>query len=48
VSVVALSASFGVSVALLVAADDTSFVVHRAGGWPASSASASSSTGSPG
>ena len=36
VSVVALSTSFGVSVALLVAADDSSFVVHRSGGWPAS------------
>ena len=36
VSVVALSASFGVSIALLVAADDSSFVVHRSGGWPAS------------
>ncbi|HSJ90686.1 MAG TPA: proton-conducting transporter membrane subunit, partial [Ilumatobacter sp.] len=36
VSIVALSASFGVSVALLVAADDSTFVVHRSGGWPAS------------
>lgn len=36
VSVVALTASFGVSIALLIGADDASFVVHRSGGWPAS------------
>ncbi len=35
ISVAALTAMLGVSVALLVAADDDGFVVHRAGGWPA-------------
>jgi multicomponent Na+:H+ antiporter subunit D len=35
VSVTALTAVLGVSVALLVGADDDGFVVHRAGGWPA-------------
>ncbi len=35
VSITALTAVLGVSVALLVAADADGFVVHRAGGWPA-------------
>ena len=35
ISVVALGSVLVVSVALLVEADDTGFVVHRAGGWPA-------------
>jgi multicomponent Na+:H+ antiporter subunit D len=35
VSVTALTAVTGVAVALLVAADDRGFVVHRAGGWSA-------------
>ncbi|MDJ0769119.1 MAG: Na+/H+ antiporter subunit D [Ilumatobacter sp.] len=36
ISVGALTAVFGVSIALLVGADDDGFVVHRSGGWPAS------------
>ena len=36
VSVVALTGVLGVSIALLIAADDDGFVVHRAGDWPAS------------
>ncbi len=36
ISVVALSGVLGVSVTLLIGADDDGFVVHRAGGWPAS------------
>lgn len=35
ISIVALTAVLGVSVALLVRADDDGFVVHRAGGWSA-------------
>jgi multicomponent Na+:H+ antiporter subunit D len=36
ISLVALTAALGVSIALLVGADDQGIVVHRAGGWPAS------------
>ena len=35
VSVTALTAVLGVSIALLIAADDDGVVVHRGGGWPA-------------
>jgi multicomponent Na+:H+ antiporter subunit D len=35
VSIVALTASLGVSIALLVGADNDGFVVHRSGGWSA-------------
>ena len=35
ISITALTAVLGVSIALLVGADDDGFVVHRAGGWPA-------------
>jgi multicomponent Na+:H+ antiporter subunit D len=35
VSVAALTAVLGVSIALLVGADDQGFIVHRDGGWPA-------------
>jgi len=35
ISIVSLTAVFGVSIALLVRVDDHGIIVHRAGGWPA-------------
>jgi hypothetical protein len=48
VSIVALSATLGVSIALLVGADDDGFVVTQGAGGRPRSASASWSTDSPG
>ncbi|MEQ9162972.1 MAG: proton-conducting transporter membrane subunit, partial [Ilumatobacter fluminis] len=35
IAVAALTAVFGISIALLIGADDQGYVIHRDGGWPA-------------